>query len=255
MAESQTWRDLLAEIIKDPQKKQRIAAALGVHPLTLTRWARSEASPRPQLLQQLFAVVPQLRPLLADESNAFATPSADELTSEIPVTFYSHILDLYSNTPDEQRFWSICTAVLQEALKQLPRKGIGLDISVVRCLVPPQGNIIRCLREYVGLGAFSWREQVELRQRLFGAESLAGYVVASGHSTVIANLNQEQRLPHQLPDSALSAAAFPILHASRIAGCLLVASTEPDYFHVPALHDLLQSYAALLTLAFEPKDF
>jgi len=96
---------------------------------------------------------------------------------------------------------------------------------------------------------------VEQRLRFFGAESLAGYVVANCHSVMIADLNTEQRLPHQLPEQACSAAAFPLLHANRIAGCLLAWSSELDYFRSPSLLDLFESYAALLPLAFDPEDF
>ena len=49
--------------------------------------------------------------------------------------------------------------------------------------------------------------------------------------------------------------AFPILHTKRIAGCLLAASTQPDYFSSPARRDLLQNYTALLALAFSPENF
>ena len=72
---------------------------------------------------------------------------------------------------------------------------------------------------------------------------------------VIANFNENHELPNQLPEHALSAVAVPILYAGRSAGCLLVASTQPDYFDSPALLDLIQEYATLLTLAFHPEDF
>ena len=255
MSDPHTWRELLAEIIKNPQEKGRIAAALGVHPLTLTRWVRSIATPRQNHLHRLFEAVPELRPRLADELDVLSPPSADVSQHAIPVPFYSHILDLYTTSPDGLRLWSICTAILQEAGKQLASSHVGLDISVVRCLAPPQGSIIHCLQEYVGLNAFPGGTQVERRQRFFGAESLAGYAVATCHSAQIADLNTDQLLPHQLPEQARSAAAFPLLHATRIAGCLLVWSTEPDYFHSLALLDLFRSYAALFALAFDPEDF
>src|SRR5437667_8900890 len=151
MSEPHTWRELLAKIIKNPQEKERIATALGVHPLTLIRWVRSEATPRQDSLQRLSEAAPQLRPLLADELPALSPPPAEVSQHAIPVTFYSHILDLFRTSPDDLRCWSICAAVLYEACKQLASSGAELDISVVRCLAPSQGTIIRCLQEYVGL--------------------------------------------------------------------------------------------------------
>lgn len=259
MEEPQTWRDLLARIIDNPQEKQRIADALGVSPTTLVRWARGNTPPRPQNLQRLLKVVPQYRemfpPLIAKEFDGFSTASASVPANSISVTFYAHVLDLYSTTPDEGRFWSICTAVLPEALKQLDPNRLGLQISVVQCMAPAYGNTIRCLRERLALGTPPWSELVEQRARFFGAESLAGYVVSTGRPQVIANHNEEHWLPNHLPEHAISAAAAPILYAGRIAGCLLVASTRPDYFRLPALLDLIQNYAALLMLAFHPENF
>lgn len=255
MSEPQTWRALLAEIIKSPQERRRIAAALGVNPLTLMRWIRNESTPRGQLQQRLLEVVPQLHPFLAEELGILPSLPDEVSLNAIPTTFYNHVLDLYTISPDTQRFWSICSAVLHEAHRHLASSGVGLDISVVRCLTPYQGTIVRCLREYIGLGTSPWKEQVELRRRFFGAESLAGYVVEFCRPAVIANLSEEQRFPHQLPEQACSAAAVPVLHANRIAGCLLVASTRPDYFRSPALLDLLSNYTTLLALAFDPEDF
>ena len=255
MSEPQTWRARLAEIIQSPQERRRIAAALGVNPLTLTRWIRNEATPRGHLQQRLLEIVPQLHPFLAEELGTPPSLPEEVSPNAIPITFYNHVLDLYATSPDTQRFWSVCSAVLHEAHRHLASSGAGLDISVVRCMAPYQGKIVRCLREYVGLGTSPWSETVELRKRFFGAESLAGYVVESCRSAVIANLSEEQRLPHQLPEQACSAAAAPILHAGDIAGCLLVASTKPNYVRSFALLELLPIYARLLALAFDPEDF
>ena len=46
-----------------------------------------------------------------------------------------------------------------------------------------------------------------------------------------------------------------VWYGSRMAGCLLVVSTQPDYFRQPALLDLTQNYRQLLMLAFRPEEF
>ncbi len=43
--------------------------------------------------------------------------------------------------------------------------------------------------------------------------------------------------------------------ADQIAGCLLVSSTQPDYFLSQARQKLVQQYAELLLVAFEPANF
>lgn len=262
MEKPQTWRDLLAEIIQNPKEKRRIARDLGVNPLTLTRWVHGESVPRLHNLRRLLEIVPdqhaRFLPLIVKEFGELSpVPGgfSPAPANSIPVTFYSYVLNLSSTVPLDQRFWSICSTVLHEALGQLDPGRLGLQISIIQCHTPSYGQIIRCLRERLGLGTPPWMEQLEHRTRFLGAESLAGYVVSINRPQVITNINEKHELPGHLPEHALSAVAAPILYASRTAGCLLVASTQPDYFSSPGLLELIQEYASLLTLAFRPEDF
>ena len=88
MSEPQRWRTLLAEIIKSPQERKRIAAALGVNPLTLKRWIRNEATPRGPLQQRLREVVPQLHPFIAEAFDSHSFPPAEAPPDVIPIIFY-----------------------------------------------------------------------------------------------------------------------------------------------------------------------
>src|SRR5438876_8404693 len=111
-----TWRDLLTQIISDPLEKQRIADALGIHPMTLVRWARGEGSPHPKNLYRLLDVVPAYRArlllLIGQAPEEFSyTPPAPAASQDVPVTLYNYILHLNSTVSDVQRFWSIGTAV------------------------------------------------------------------------------------------------------------------------------------------------
>jgi len=257
MEESRTWRDLLARIINDPQEKRRIADALGVNPTTLVRWVRGDATPRQQSLQGLLEVVPQYRtrllPLIAQAFDEFSPAGASP--ESIPVTLYNRVLHLLCTTSYERRFWSICSAVLHDALKRLDPDRLGLQLNIEQCMAPAYGNTVRCLRERLALGTPPWSEQVEQRGRFLGAESLAGFVTSIGRQYTIVNTNKEHRLPDHLPEHAMSAVATPIMYVGRVAACLLVVSTQPGYFRKPALLDLIQSYALLLVLAFHPEDF
>ena len=260
MEASLTWRDLFARIIEDPLEKQRIANALGVNPITLVRWARGEASPHPKSLQGLLDAVPHYRarflPLITEAFEEFSyTPPANVSLKGVPVTLYNHILHLNSTIPDEHRFWSIGTAVLRAALKQLDPDRFGLQLSIMQCMAPAYGNTVRCLRERLALGTPPWSEEAEYRGGFFGAESLVGYALSTGLQQTIINTNEVHRLPNQLPEHTMSAGASPIWHLGRLAGCFLVVSTRPDYFRQSALLDLIQSYTQLLMLAFRPEEF
>ncbi|HET9919338.1 MAG TPA: hypothetical protein VFQ30_05820 [Ktedonobacteraceae bacterium] len=255
-----TWRDLLARIIEDPLEKQRIANALGVNPITLVRWARGEASPHPKSLQRLLDAVPHYRasflPLITEAFEEFSsTPPANVSPIGLSVTLYNHIFHLNSTIPDAQRFWSIGTAVLRGALEQLDPDHAGLQLSIMQCMAPAYGNTVRCLRERLALGTPPWSEEGEHWGGFFGAESLVGYALSTGHQQTIMNINEAPRLPNQLPEHTMSAVASPIWYLSRRAGCFLVVSTQPDYFRQSALLDLIESYTQLLILAFRPEDF
>jgi hypothetical protein len=256
MEDYRTWRDLLARLIEEPREKARLAKAVGVNTRTLHSWAKNHTNPHLQHLRRLLLAVPQhqmlLRVLLAEE---FDLDVIDASPDGLPVTFSASILNLSACTSDEARFWSICTAVLAQAVKQLDPDHLGISLRVVQCMSAVDQELISYLCECICLGTSPWLEQVESRTRFRGAESLAGAAVASGLPQFVSDISQEPRLSVYLPEHTVSAAAFPILHTNRIAGCLLAASTQLDYFSSPTRRSLMQSYAALLTLAFSPERF
>jgi len=179
---------------------------------------------------------------------------ADASPEGIPVTLYNRVLHLLCTTSYERRFWTTSTAVLNDALKRLDPDRLGLQLSIQQCMAPAYGNTVRCLRARLALGTPPWSELVE-QKRFFGAESLVGFATSIGRQHTMVTINEKQRLPDYLPEHTMSAVASPIIYIGRVAGCLLVVSTQPGYFCQPALLDLIQNYAELLMLAFHPEDF
>lgn len=251
MLPPQTWRDLLAKIIQEPGEHERLARAVGVSAQMVMRWIRQEEIPSSHQLYVLLDEVPQHRALL----RTLLLEEFDDFSDGISANFSVYVLNLYNTASDETRLWSICTAVLSEALQQLDAERSGLSMSVVQCMAPLRGDNIHCLRECVGLGTFPGEEQIELRTRFLGAESLAGHAVSSGQPRIIVDIDQEQRFAANLPEHAGSAAAIPILYTNRIAGCLLVVSSQRNYFRSLTRVNLIKDYAALLMLAFSPEEF
>jgi GAF domain-containing protein len=91
---------------------------------------------------------------------------------------------------------------------------------------------------------------------LLGAESLAGYVVSRCRAQAIDDLREPHMLlPAYQTEYEVSAAAHPIMYANRVAGCLLVSSTQPKYFDSPNRLALIADYAQLIALAFTPQQF
>ncbi|MDQ2905543.1 MAG: hypothetical protein ABI456_12150 [Ktedonobacteraceae bacterium] len=263
MSEQQTWRIVVGNIIQDPLEKQRIADALGVNPITLVRWANSDSNPRPRNLQQLLLALPQqrqlLRELIAQEfGEAFARMKNEPLmdvAQEIPSAFYTSVLQAYTTIPRQQRFWSVSNLVLQQALGQLDPNQMGLIISLAQCNPPAHGKKVRSLRERVGRGTPPWKSMMDQQAILLGSESLAGRAVSTYHQLTFQDRTEPQSLfPSHWTEWEESASACPILFDGRIAGCLLVSSTQPNYF-LPFRETLIQHYARLIVLAFEAHEF
>ena len=263
MQEARTWRELLGMIISDSKEKQRITDELGITPITLTRWVNGDSDPRPQNLRHLISVIPQHREqlldLLKEEKGLgeFANPVQEDTTKDIPSEFYARVFVARASTTEHLRFWSICHLILQQAIGQLDPERLGMSIWVVRCM-PPSGpyNKVRSLRESVGLGTPPWVGNLEQTAMFLGAESLAGNVVTLCRPGIVQNLDEEHSLmPTQRTENEKSSAIYPILYAGRIAGVFLVSSAQYNHFLSQARTSLVQRYADLIALAFEPEDF
>jgi hypothetical protein len=256
------WRELLGNIITNPTERERIANEIGVHSVTLTRWVNGETSPRSHNLRQLIRAVPkqyrtQLRALLdANSSISSSDVESDYTTTEIPYKLIMEVLETCAKTPDRLRFWSITRLVLLDALKQLDPERLGMIITVVRCMPPTGDGKIRSLREIIGQGTGPWNGSLEEKALLLGAESLAGYVTTSCRLEQVGDLRLNKTfLPTYQAEHEISAVACPIMRASRVAGCLLFSSTQPDYFASEVYLELVNAYTRLIFLAFEAADF
>src|SRR2546421_2732218 len=263
MHEPETWRDLLRSIISEPHEKQRLSEQLGVRAITLTRWTSKESDPRPQNLRNLLNALPQHREqlldLIRDEPGfeEFSNAELDDSSIEIPSAFYTRIFASHASTIESMRFWSITNLILQQAVGQLDPDRLGMGINIVRCIPRSEvDNRVHSLRESVGIGTPPWTGDLEQKAMFLGAESLCGYVVTLCRPAANQNVDDEQNLipAHKVPYEK-SAAVHPILFAGRIAGCLLVSSTQYNYFLPQARLALIEDYANLLALAFEPEEF
>jgi hypothetical protein len=257
-----SWRELLGRIIADPQEKQRVVNELGVNPITLIRWVKGEVVPRDENLRRLLEVLPAQREALAQLlMEAFPTlvvPSGQDMPEEatrVPAEFYSRILNIYVTTPPERRFWSVSDLTIQLALGQLDPNYLGMAFVIAQCM-PPAGatHKIRSLRQNAGRGTPPWNAYLEQEPLLLGAESLAGYAVTVGHLVVQQSRAEQTHVPARWVEWEESAVACPIFLGGRIAGCVVVSSTQPGYF-LPFRQRLIEKYAELLTLACRVEEF
>ncbi len=158
------------------------------------------------------------------------------------------VLEARATVLDPLRYWTIVRLVLQHALRRLDPERIGMAITVVQCMPPVEGKV-RSLRESPGLGTAPWEGDLEQKAKFLGAESLAGYVVTTYREEAVHDLTKETvLLPAYQTEHEVSAIASPILYAHRVAGCLLISSTQVGYFLPEARRTLIHGYTHLLAV-------
>ena len=259
--EPKDWRELLAWITSDPVALQRIVQELGVRDITIKRWIEGPSKPRSQNLRRLVTAIPEHRErfldFFAEEYKDVSDFSPEEVLQEIPSRFYTQIFQMRSMVGPAQRYWSIVNAVINQALTQLDSEGLGMAITVVRCMNSRQhASKIWSLRQSIGKATPPWPGNLEQKAMFLAAESLAGYVVSTCRPSEVQSYKDDNAvlLGHQF-DMEQSATAYPILYAGRIAGCLLLSSVKPYYFHSTTRLNLIDDFAHLIALAFDPTDF
>ncbi len=263
MQEKKTWRNFLDSIISNTKERRRLAEELGITPITLTRWVTGESNPRQQNLRRLLKVLPaqreQLRDLIREEEGfeEFSDTIKDTSYEEISSQFYTKFMVARASTTESLYYWSTSRIILEAALTQLDPNQLGMSLWVVRCM-PPSGpyNKVRSLRESVGVGTPPWNTNFDQKSMFLSAESLTGNVVTLCRSAIVENLDEEHNLlPAARDEYEKSCAICPILYAGRVAGAFLVSSTQYNYFLSHSRAGLVQKYADMLALTFEPEDF
>jgi hypothetical protein len=261
MSDASPWREFLKELIRVPSERDRLANELGVRPITLTRWASGESNPRPKYIRHLLQILPQEQhaqfyPLLEQDDLILLEASKDNSAGELPYEFVMQVLDTYATIPDTLRSWTIYRLILQHALRQLDPERLGISVTIVQCMPPTSDGMIHSLREITGQGTPPWEGDLEEKSIFLGAESLAGHAVTVFHPEAVQNLQTETTLvPAYQTEHEVSAIASPILLANRVAGCLLISSTQPNYFLSEARLSLIHGYVRLIAFAFEANEF
>jgi transcriptional regulator with XRE-family HTH domain len=256
-----SWFDILRSIIKSPSERQRLSTALGVTPMTLTRWASGESKPQRSHLVHLLQVLHANQRAEIIDALQQAYPELPTLLNEgtvndtVPAEFFAQVLNLRTITTEGLRFWRISECILKQALAQLDPNQLGMSVKLLQCMPPidPHGNV-RSLRERTGKGNPPWTSDLEQDVLFLGIESLSGAAVETRHAMSNDNLQKNRSTPANVDEFEVSAAAHPIRLEGRIAGCLLASSAQESYFSQQRI-ELLATFSDLLSLAFNREDF
>lgn len=254
------WSLVLQDIIKQTSERQRLAAALGITNMTLSRWASGESTPqRPHLIHLVQVLQPHHRQQLLDALEGqfpdIHSWVKDDSTEQISPDFFAQVLNLRTTTTENLRFWRISDLVLKQALLQLDPNNLGMSIKLIQCMPPsPVDGKIHSLRERAGKGTPPWTADLEHDVHFLGLESMSGYAVEVRHIVNSNNLNEGQPFPAYKAEFEESAAAHPVRFEGRVAGCLLASSTQLGYFSQQRL-SLLTAFSDIIAIAFDKKDF
>ncbi len=259
MEESQTWRELLGQVISEPVERQRIADALGIHSVTLSRWVTNKSNPRPENLRALLNALPKCRQRLAEllkkeYPDLFNSLSQEKIREEIPATFYSRVLNAYTSIPPFLRGSTISTLILQQMLGHIDPGQAGMAIFVAQCVPPLPNQKVRSLRRTIGRGTEPWENHMDSQTQFFGAESPIGQALIQGHPIAVQDHAVAFALcSHQPPATEPSAFVWPILQSSYAIGCLCIVSIQPLHF-LQEHRELISAYVDLMVLAFEQNE-
>ena len=126
---------------------------------------------------------------------------------------------------------------------------------IVQCMPPWNDQKIYSLRERAGHGTRPWSMNLEQHAIFLGEESLAGNIVSTIRPQALQSRYDYQGIisAHWV-EGEESIAGYPLLRASKVAGCLLASSTQPNFFTAQRIQ-LLQYYAELLAFVLEPHEF
>ena len=256
----QTWRDLLGKIATKPGERHKIAAALRINSITITRWIAGTTKPRVETLRALLRVLPQYREqlitLLKQEyPDLFINEPVIDMQIAIPSDFYSQVLNMYALDPERLRISSLASTILQQIVLQFDSGNEGFATFITQCVAPAPGQKVRSLRITIGHGGPLATRRFINQTCFCGAESQAGLATLSAHPVIIQNSEEAQRIiPGQHIVIHGSSLAIPLLQHDHIAGCACFVSPQRDYFSAERI-GLLKHYTNLLTIAFEPWDF
>src|SRR5215469_1719085 len=167
---------------------------------------------------------------------------------------YRRVLALRETTIDDGlRSWQITQAIFEDALLRLDPKHSGLSIVYAK-LMPPREDGIHSLYELEMRGSYPWPFTLETKAYL-GSTTLAGTAAMLHRMQRWDALVDDGRVQIMVDDLEQSACAQPLMLAGRMAGVLVVSSTQPGFFTDSIVCQSVIEYARLLTLALNDDDF
>jgi hypothetical protein len=248
----------LNEILRrDRAAITRLAVELEVAENTIYRWMNGSSEPRPAHLRNLVAALPEHRDNLLsvigltfpDTSGEFTTPLRD-----VQKDIYRRVMDLFTTIVEPgARRWEILHAIFDHALLHFDPERKGVAVTYAR-LMPARPDGIHSLYEAMMRGNDPWPAML-VNNVYLGSTTLAGTAAIRDRLQIWNKLDESERLQYEIDDFERSACACPVTFAGRVAGVLIVSSTQPAFFAHPVVCQSVLEYAQLMALAFPENEF
>ncbi len=241
----------------DSTEIARIASELDVAENTIYRWLNGISEPRPQHLKDLIEALPdQRRNLTYVIEQAFPGVLETLYTGvrEVQKDIYRRVLELVATTVEaDGRYWQITQTIFEYILLHLDSERRGISVTYAKPM-PAREDGIHSLYEAEMRGNFPWPFTLESKAYL-GSTTLAGTAAQLQQLLTLDDLDSAQRLQFQLDEFEESACAYPVMRFGRLAGTLVISSTQPDFFADPIPRRAVVEYARLLALGLADEDF
>ena len=242
---------------RDRAEIARLANVLDVSENTIYRWMNGNSEPRAVHLRHLLEALPDHYSNLTYAIGQTFPGIMDTLTTslrEVQKDIYRRVLELLSTTPDnEQRRWQITKAIFEYILLHLDAERQGLAVTYAK-LMPTRADGVHSLIETDMRGNSPWPFTLE-NPAYLGSTTLAGTAAMLERLQTWDNLSETERLQVKVDEFERSACACPVTRGNRIAGVLIVSSTQTGFFADPVAYQAVLEYAQLLSLAFRGRDF
>jgi hypothetical protein len=256
-----TWRDFLREYIADSTRRQELAQAACLNPVTLARWCQAEGpKPHKSLLEGVAKVLPEeerryfvflvqqefpdFAPLF-EEKQKHVTP-IEEVPDEIPDEFIYRVLRAWSYTHRTHAFSTILQLVIpQMTLHCFQGTAPGMSLLL---LTPPRGDAkVRSL--YTPLQPLGvWPASLVHFPVFLGVETVLSIALIRHEACVF---SQTLFPDEPTVKDIKSTLAIALRKSGCVGGCFIMLSPEAGYFQHPKRQKLIEKYSYLLSLALE----
>ena len=252
---------LLSSLIKNERSEiLRIAGEMGVSDNTVYRWLNGTSEPRHSHMQRLLEVLSRTSPTPAPSPGPAAHtsgrgPMNNSVRWDVPKDIYRRVMEQAAITVDDaSRRWHIIETIFEYALLHLDPERRGLALTYARLMPPHADGTIHSLYEAEMRGQAPWPFALDYKSYL-GSTTLAGAAAMLQRVHTWSKMDEDARTPVGLDENERSSCAAPVMRGGRLAGVLIVSSTQDDFVHNASVPRAVGDYAHLLAVSLLDSDF